>query len=375
MLEFATTDRAAGFMRCDRLRFAREMRETRAAAWDARSRREAGLFGQRRRVLRSGFLELPDPQLQLLDESHASLLCHAGPGLGSSAVGWRHHRLAEKPRIVDGRRGVLLATLQRAGGVVRASRVYVEATTRGHVAAGPLRVRNGAKFNMIDWKRIEGFIGFGRSDAPVVFVGMEEGLADWAALDEDLALRSTYSIPVMDLIDAQNEVGGVGAVPRSPTWDLMADLMVRRHGKALPTIADRRSYRAYRLGRCDGETLLTELLPYPHPKASDWLYARFGRYATRAAYVTAMLPERVRLLQSILGGSQRELIVCYGKAHWFHYESLFPKALWQDDGLFRVAQEEKTRIVLAPHFTAYGCNTPEHLGRLAEVALSPSVKI
>jgi hypothetical protein len=228
---------------------------------------------------------------------------------------------------------------------------------------------------MIDWERIEGFIGFGRRDAPVVFVGMEEGLADSAALDEDLALRSTYSTPVMDLKDAQNEVASAGGVPRSPTWDLMADLMVRRHGKALPTVADRHSYRACRLGRCDGDTLLTELLPYPHPKASDWLYARFGRYATRAAYMAAMLPERVRLLQSILGGSKRELIVCYGKAHWSHYESLFPEALWRNDGRFRVAQEDKTRIILAPHFTAHGCNTLEHLGRLAEVALSPSVKI
>ena len=87
------------------------------------------------------------------------------------------------------------------------------------------------------------------------------------------------------------------------------------------------------------------------------------------------LPERVRLLQSFLGGSKRELIVCYGKAHWSHYESLFPEALWRNDGRFRVAQEDKTRIILAPHFTAHGCNTLEHLGRLAEVALSPSVKI
>ena len=122
---------------------------------------------------------------------------------------------------------------------------------------------------MIDWERIEGFIGFGRSDAPVVFVGMEEGLADSASLDEELVLRSTYSKPVIDLKGAQNDVASVGGVPRSPTWDLMADLVVRRHGKALPTLADRQNYRAHRLGRCDGETLLTELLPYPHPKVSD----------------------------------------------------------------------------------------------------------
>lgn len=41
-----------------------------------------------------------------------------------------------------------------------------------------------------DWKRIEDFVGFGRADAPIVLIGMQEGLKDAEALDEDLAIRS-----------------------------------------------------------------------------------------------------------------------------------------------------------------------------------------
>jgi hypothetical protein len=42
----------------------------------------------------------------------------------------------------------------------------------------------------INWERIESFIGYGRRDAPVVFIGMEEGLADKSALKNDLIRRS-----------------------------------------------------------------------------------------------------------------------------------------------------------------------------------------
>jgi hypothetical protein len=55
----------------------------------------------------------------------------------------------------------------------------------------------------IDWERI---IGFGNPTAPVVFIGMEEGLADADALMEDLEIRSTYETPIMDLKDAFRDV-------------------------------------------------------------------------------------------------------------------------------------------------------------------------
>jgi hypothetical protein len=227
----------------------------------------------------------------------------------------------------------------------------------------------------INWKRIEEFIGFGRRDAPVVFIGMEEGLRDPDALLEDLNVRSSYRDAVMDLAEAHRGIAGTERyfepdhAPRQPTWRVMADLMLRREGDGHPTGEQRRTYRALRLGRANGETLLTELLPYPHPKRSDWLYGRFGRYQTREAYSEALLPARVDLLRCVLDEAHRELVVCYGKDAWAEYSLLFDGVTWIDDGRFRRGMLGATRIVLTPHFSGRDFNTDEQLAALANVAL------
>ena len=96
----------------------------------------------------------------------------------------------------------------------------------------------------INWKRIEEFVGFGRWDSPVVFIGMEEGLKNAGALDEDLAIRSRYELPIMDLKEAHLGIAGTekyfdpDRAPRQPTWRVMADLMLRRAGNDAPTGVD-----------------------------------------------------------------------------------------------------------------------------------------
>lgn len=227
---------------------------------------------------------------------------------------------------------------------------------------------------MIDWERIERFIGFGRRDAPVVFIGMEEGLKDAGALDEDLAIRSNYESQVMDLREAHRGIAGTeryfdpDRAPRQPTWRVMADLMLRREGLTSPTGEDRRRYRALRLGRSDGDTLLAELLPYPHPKASDWLYERFGKYRTREAYIDALLPRRSRLLRDVLAEAPREVVVCYGKTHWPHYQALFDEVNWRDKGPFRIGEAGRARVILTTHFSDRGFNTEEQLAAFARIA-------
>lgn len=228
----------------------------------------------------------------------------------------------------------------------------------------------------IDWKRIEEFIGFGRIDAPVVFIGMEEGLKNADALDEDLAIRSTYQTAVMDLKKAHKGIAGTDRyfdperAPRQPTWRVMADLMLRReHPSSTPSGQERRRYRALHLGRVDGDSLLTELLPYPHPKRGDWLYERFDKFKTRCEYERAVMPARRTLLRTVIGSFKRELVVCYGKGNWPEFESLFVDVTWTDVGPLRVGGKDGTRILLTTHFSGYGFNTDEQLAELARVAL------
>lgn len=205
---------------------------------------------------------------------------------------------------------------------------------------------------------------------------MEEGLKNPDDLDTDLAIRSTYRDAAMDLEVAHRGIVGSehhfdpDRAPRQPTWRVMADVMLRReHPATTPTDADRRRYRALRLGRSDGDSLLTELLPYPHPKTSDWLYARFERYPSRDAYMHAMLPMRLQLLRGMLVEGRRELIVCYGKHNWPHYQNLLDGVSWVDIGPYRVGEMARTRVVLTTHFSGRGFNTDAQLATLAGVAL------
>jgi hypothetical protein len=179
----------------------------------------------------------------------------------------------------------------------------------------------------------------------------------------------------MDLKKAHEGIAGTEdyfnpeRAPRQPTWRVMADLMERRRGNAAPTGPERKRYRTLDLGRSHGETLLTEFLPYPHPKTKHWLYARFGRYLTRDRYEKALLPGRREMLKNILSEADRDLIVCYGKKGWPEFEALFGDVDWRPDGIHRVGTWRGARVVLTNHFSGYDFNTDEQLADLARVAL------
>ncbi len=204
---------------------------------------------------------------------------------------------------------------------------------------------------------------------------MEEGLRSPDELDGDLLMRSSYDQPIMDLKEAHLGIAGTDRyfdperAPAQRTWRVMADLMLRRGGMTDPSKEDRRRYQALRLGRSDGETLLTELLPYPSPGVNDWLYERYGRYSTRETYTAAMLPLRLKLIGKVLAEAPRELVVCYGKAHWPQYERLFPGTEWRTKDMYQVGEGANTRIVLTPHFVSRVFNSDADLIRLAKVAL------
>lgn len=203
---------------------------------------------------------------------------------------------------------------------------------------------------------------------------MEDGLNAADALDEDLAIRSTYETAVMDLTVAHHGIADAEryfdpTAPRQPTWRVMADLPLRREGAAHPTRQDRRQYRALKLGRSGGDALLAELMPYPHPKASGWLYQGFGRYRTWEDYMAAMSPERMQLLRDVLAEVPREIIVCDGKTQWARYQELFENVTWRDVGPCRVGEATANRVILTTRFSDRAFNTDEQLAGLANLAL------
>lgn len=209
----------------------------------------------------------------------------------------------------------------------------------------------------IDWSKIEQFAGYGAIEAPVVFVGMEEGLAD-SDLDFELIRRSRFDKQVMDIQTAHKGMKGAAwfgpqRVKIQWTWRPMCDVMLRRSGILEPNREQHRDYQANELGRENGETLLLELLPYPHKRSDGWAYSKYGRFRNRKEYEAQIIPRRQTLIKGLIGRAHRDAVICYGKRNWPHYEELFPGANWRSIGNFRSAKLGSTIVLLTPHFSRH----------------------
>lgn len=225
----------------------------------------------------------------------------------------------------------------------------------------------------IDWAAIEKFVGFGPADAPFVFVGMEEGLDKDADLKADLLARAQYQ-PNMDLLNAQSRLcSGSDYVGESAkcqrTWRPMCDLMLRFE-MTVPTRLLRNRYQGTRLGRIPGQTLITELLPYPRNSTGNWPYAHLGRFESFEDYRAELLGPRIEMLRYEVGKYPRRLIVCYGSQYWKHYEKLVSVKRWRGDKLFRSGRDENTGagVLLTWHFRLQPFNTDEQLASFYALA-------
>ncbi len=234
----------------------------------------------------------------------------------------------------------------------------------------------------INWDRIERFIGYGRRDAPVVFIGLEEGLSSPSALRKDLRRRSAFKA-IENVKAAHKGIEGTEQLWREKnpriqrTWRPMCHLMLAYVGR--PTAvnkAERAKYQANELGSSHGQSLLMELLPYPHVSTKDWSYKKFKRFDSRKDYESALLSERISRLAKQLAAYQRKVIVCYGKTAWPHFKHLISRAYkvdinWREDKTRQalVAKVRKTRIVLVHHFSGKRFNSEKQLRSFARLAL------
>jgi hypothetical protein len=198
----------------------------------------------------------------------------------------------------------------------------------------------------IDWNRIENFVGYGRLDAPVVFVGMEEGAS--GDLREELIQRSSW--------DRVVDIPGKG-VALLPTWRVMCEIMLHKGGCSASR-EDKRNYMIHKLGKSQGETLLTELMPYPSSSMSVWpkIYVDEKGYQNRDEYLKSQLNKRFDLLRTEIIKYPREMIVCYGKAYWNYYADLFEISSKIDRGnnWLRFNSKYAKTLILSPHFVARG---------------------
>lgn len=160
-----------------------------------------------------------------------------------------------------------------------------------------------------DWK----FFGYGRLDAPIWFIGLEEhcGSEEFHILaDTDARHRLTVlpTLPqVVDLAKACRLYGFPRVPSRVPVWDV-----ARRTAEAC-------GYSDLQPGAVNSDVCLLELLPLPTPGAREWLaevYDDAFGYRRKTKYVRECRPPRVQRLRALLREHSPQLVVVHGKAAW-----------------------------------------------------------
>jgi hypothetical protein len=164
------------------------------------------------------------------------------------------------------------------------------------------------------------FLGYGRPSAPVWFIGFEEGLGGMNLEEalENLKARAGFE-KTMDLYEAHRLLKKGGEfidfkkkLPSTPVWQLMAKIMRAHDGhKDWKDIKPAKEYIQSRLGRCDGDTFLTELSPVPAGKATDKTWKAL--LSERDPDLDSKIKQRKEKLKKTLKENCPSLVICYGQ--------------------------------------------------------------
>jgi hypothetical protein len=168
-------------------------------------------------------------------------------------------------------------------------------------------------------ENIVGFLGYGKPNDSVWFVGIEEGLggADSADAVENLKSRGTFDA-VMDLRDAHHERlrqnGGLidfdARPPSTQVWQWMAKIMRAYQGDNWRDICSTKEYVRCCLGRRHGSTFLAELSPIPSSKTKDKAWRQLFRELD--SEFDKKLAKRQEKLLTLLSSSRPRMVICYG---------------------------------------------------------------
>jgi hypothetical protein len=201
-------------------------------------------------------------------------------------------------------------------------------------------------------KRLLTFRGYGNPSGRFWFVGMEEGGGDI----ESLRIRADKFSTLEDLAESHKRFDSHDMSNLISTWRIMSAIVGRISGIADwwdPDYA--RDYQAKHLGRTDGETYLTEILPLPKRSLDDWPYGDI--FDSPKDYFKQVFPDQRDSLQVEYEGAdpKPQFVFCYGKKYWPHHREIFDFVKFQPalSGKIQWGQNESTVFILT-NFFGYG---------------------
>ena len=178
--------------------------------------------------------------------------------------------------------------------------------------------------------------------------------------------RARLFDPVEDLYSACAKLG-FDITGHVPTWRVMSKLIMAMRGTpGWQETSSAREYQATKLGRADGKTFLTELMPLPCPSITAWPYPSI--FPTRDVYNAAVRPGRIKWLRSEITAFHPRFVVCYGKGNWRHYGEIFSDVEFRSElnEKIRVGRREHSTILLIP-FLSYEWVTTALITQIANL--------
>ncbi len=184
-------------------------------------------------------------------------------------------------------------------------------------------------------KKIASFLGYGSPEAPVWFVGYEEGLGNMSDDEamKNLKVRGGFD-SVMDLREAHLQLLEEGRhidieinPPSTLVWRFMAKIALARNGCAdwqkSNTAKDyvKGKLGRRKLGHGGDDTFLTELSPIPTGRNSDtrWMTEILKCYPQ----IKGVIETRKAELRERAKKSPPRLVICYGEAKRAQFEEFF----------------------------------------------------
>ncbi len=210
---------------------------------------------------------------------------------------------------------------------------------------------------------VDRFYGYGAWEAPLWFIGMEEG--GCGTLDEvERRLRNWETRGCMDLEDCceyhiamgvEHFFGPKGRLQH--TWGKLVRIFLSYVDRPCDTDSVRRFQAQYFGSRSCGFASL-EFLPLPSPSISDWIYSEIKGVpylASREKYKEEVVPRRGKELCRRIAFHKPKCVVIYGISYRNEWENILGKKFDRSDITdIMEAQFEESRIVLVAHPVSRG---------------------
>ena len=166
-----------------------------------------------------------------------------------------------------------------------------------------------------------GFYGYGDLEAPLWFIGMEEG-GGKSAREVTNRLRTWQQRGRMRLEDVAEYhdalvEGSFESITKQNTWSVLSRIRLAYDSRATSRSAVRNHWQT-ELGRWGSATCIMELNPLPSPSIKTWKYPEFTDIpflANRVAYNARYRANRIASIKDMLVRSSPQAVVFYGKKY------------------------------------------------------------